>query len=185
MDRTNNKKGPLAQPAFWFAIAIFVFGMLIPNYYLWSANVPVLENLNRIQGILVHQKVSNRRGWKVGLAHGDDLMSFTCSDRIGLRHTCYADRMKLSDHEDWEGRLATVWWYEQPIYLFTTQRRLVQVDIGDTTFLEAEHLLFNLCAVSLVQESQSGAPSRQFGAPKQLAAMIFTKPVHIVDSSSF
>jgi len=137
-NKKNKKKGLLVQPATWFVTAILVFGTLIPNYYLWSARVPAHENLSRTQGILVHEKVSNRKGWKVGLASGDDLMSFTCSDRIGQRHTCYADRMKLSDHEELEGRFATVWWFEEPIYFFTTQKRLVQLDIGDTNLISQQ-----------------------------------------------
>lgn len=135
----NGKKASLLKRSgAWVFIPGIIFLMLIPKFYVWDAELPETDNLNKIEGKLVHRKISNRKGWKVGVEHKDEVQYFTCGHGVGASHTCYANRMRLSEHEGLEGSHATIWWYEQPIYLFAVQERLVRLDVSGRTVISRE-----------------------------------------------
>ncbi|PPK49869.1 hypothetical protein BY454_1471 [Marinobacter persicus] len=50
-------------------------------------------------------------------------------------YNCYSGHMGLHEKEGLEGRGVTVWWYEQPVYLFLKQNRLVRLDVSGKTIV--------------------------------------------------
>ncbi len=131
----RKKLGLFKRSGAWLFIPAIVFLMIVPKFYIWIAEIPETDGLNKIEGVLVHQKISNRKGWKVGVKNDSGIKYFTCGYGVGARHTCYTNRLRLSDHEGLEGAYVKVWWYEQPIYLFSDQNRLVRLDVSGRTIV--------------------------------------------------
>lgn len=133
--KENKRIRLLKRSGAWVFIPAIVFLMMVPKFYVWIAEVPEADGLNKVEGTLVHKKISSRKGWKVGIRNGPEIHYFTCGYGSGAKHTCHANRAKLSDYEGLEGANATVWWYEQPIYLFSEQKRLVRLDVSGRTII--------------------------------------------------
>ncbi|MFC0702238.1 hypothetical protein [Marinobacter persicus] len=119
----------------WLFVPIMVLFVVIPKFYVWVAEVPSLDELKIYKGFVYNKKVSSRKGWKVGVRNGKETKLFTCGSGLGAMYNCYSGHVGLHEKEGLEGRSVTVWWYEQPVYLFLEQNRLVRLDVSGETIV--------------------------------------------------
>lgn len=108
-------------------LPIYVFLILIPLYYEATAKIPAQNDLHVSRGALTH-KWTGKQGALIGLTFQDGTIHyFTCSSGSFSRsHDCFLDVHAL---ERLAGKPAVVWWFEQPIYPFSTQHRLARLEV--------------------------------------------------------
>jgi hypothetical protein len=113
----------------YFVLAlIFVFLILIPLGYTWRAEIPPSHQLRVTAGTLTYQEIGKRGNRLTGIETKSGTFYFTCSKG---KYGSYPDCLfPLSEYEKLSGKPATVWWFEQPVYLFSTQKRLVRLDVS-------------------------------------------------------
>jgi len=133
-----NLFGLIKKSGVWLFFPAILFLMVIPKLYVWTAEVPEIDSLYKIEGSLIHKKISNRKGWVVGVQSGSKSYYFTCGYGVGARHTCYVNRLKLPDYKSIDGASSEIWWYEQPVYLFYDQKRLARLDVSGRTIISIE-----------------------------------------------
>lgn len=108
---------------------ICVFVLLIPDFYEWTAEIPPFEQLQIASGDLTYQKVGkNKNEWLTGLKSASGETYFTCAAGIG-HPDCL---LPVSEYTRLAGKPTTIWWFEQPVYLFVTHKRAVRLVVdGD------------------------------------------------------
>lgn len=108
----------------WLLIPIYLFAVLIPLYYEATAEIPPTEKLHVTDGMLVIKWIPRRREL-TGLQNEAGNIYFTC--RIGVfskKNNCIST---FDEAKKLVGKRATIWWFEQTIFPFSTQRRLVRL----------------------------------------------------------
>lgn len=120
---------------------IYVFVILIPLLYERNTRIPEMGELLQTNGNLICKEIGNRGDYLTGVKIVDGQPQFfTCSGgSFGARPDCFGPRVdkcqKLS------GKQTTVWWFEQPVYLFSTQKRLVRLAVDGKEEISRERTM--------------------------------------------
>lgn len=109
------------------SLLLYLHMIFIPLVYEWRPAVPPMAQLQVARGELTFQDVG--KGDRLtGIKSATGTTFFSCATgKIG-HPNCLFD---LGDYEKLAGKQATLWWYEQPIYLFTTQKRVVRLIVNE------------------------------------------------------
>ena len=130
------RKLKLISASSWLVVPIYVFGVLIPMSYTVFSRIPDHDSLINQDGVLISHKLLKGDS-KIGLKTLDGNLYFTCRASFGLNHKCLSkERAELM-----VGRSAEVWWFEQKIYPFFTQRRLVRLVVDGEEIIGAAKTL--------------------------------------------
>jgi hypothetical protein len=113
-----------------FAIFFIVF-TLIPAYHTYTWNVPPDEKLFKAEGELFFEPVLGG-GSYTGLKTKEGKIMFTCETTIGKNDDCIWDNAIKSSIQ---GKQATVYWYRQRYFLWFHRDRLVELWIGNDSFV--------------------------------------------------
>lgn len=109
-------------------VPFYIFVIFIPNYYTWIADIPLIEGLQVTSGEFTYQNVGNRGNKLTGIKTASGTIYFSCSrGKFGENPDCL---FPMSEYERLAGQPATVWWYEQQVNLFDTQKRVVRLVIA-------------------------------------------------------
>lgn len=135
----------------YFALVlIYVFFVLIPLSYTWRATIPPPDQLQVTSGELAYKDVGKRGNRLTGIETASGTIFFTCAKgKFGAYPDCIFPK---TEYEKLAGQPATVWWFEQPIYLFSTQNRLVRLVVA------REEKMSYVKAVHLTEEAAKSAP---------------------------
>lgn len=106
---------------------LYVFFVLIPSSYSALAEIPPLDRLQVTSGELTYQEVGKRGDRLTGIKVGSETIFFTCAPEKFVHPNCLVSK---TEYENLAGKSATVWWFDQPIYLFSTQKRLVRLVVA-------------------------------------------------------
>jgi len=90
--------------------------------YSYFTKIPDYNSLINQSGVLIWHKLLKGDS-KIGLKTIDGNQYFTCRADLGMKHKC----LPKDQAELLVGRSAEVWWFEQKVYPFFTQRRLVSL----------------------------------------------------------
>lgn len=138
-ERTKNPSSPSPPPRYnaknirniriGYVLSILIFtGMIfIPDIYTLRAKIPPFEELQVTSGEFTYQDVGKRGEKLTGIRTTSGVIYFTCATFKFDHPDCF----HMSEYEKLVGKPSTVWWYEQPIYLFMTQKKLVQLIVAD------------------------------------------------------
>jgi len=117
----------------------YVFIIFIPLAYTWLAEIPPFQQLQVISGELTYKDVGKRGDRLTGVKTGAGAVFFTCSDgKFGEAPDCL---FPYNEYEELSGSPVTVWWFEQPVYPFVTQNKLVQLVVDGEEKLSYEKTL--------------------------------------------
>ena len=108
-------------------IPLWMFMILIPFSCTWWAEIPPFEQLQMTSGELTYQDVGKRGDRLTGIKSESSTIFFTCAEGKFFHPDCL---FPMAEYEKLSGKPATVWWYEQPVYLFSTQKRLVRMVVA-------------------------------------------------------
>lgn len=108
-------------------VPLYVFAILLPFGYTWRAEIPPPDQLQVITGELTHQDVGRGGDRLTGLKTASGTLYFSCATAKFDHPNC----LKPPEYERLQGKVATVWWFEQPIYPFIKQKRLVRLLADD------------------------------------------------------
>jgi hypothetical protein len=110
----------------WCLVPIYLVLVVLPLYCEWTSEIPPLQSLRRIDGILTYKLVSGRAGTLVGVTTESGTRYYTCRTGLfGSKHDCgnfYFDRI-----QPLAGKPVSVWWFDQTVYPFSNQQRLVRL----------------------------------------------------------
>jgi hypothetical protein len=121
------KRKPQGQ---WLALTFYIFVLVIPLFYEYRTEIPPDETLIKTEGVFFYKHAGRRRGYIVELSDGEKKENFTCRENMFLGiHTCFYP--EDLDFGVFNGKTATVWWFDQEIYPFVHQRRLVRLAMND------------------------------------------------------
>ena len=129
----------------WVVLTVFVFYILIPNLYVWTASIPDNDHLRTDSGVLSSRRTSGY-GYLTELEKHSGTIVLTCRNSINGNHDCYFNSQLRNPLV---GKSVTVTWFEQPIYLFSTQNRLVELRVGNKVALSRAKTEANLGSASL------------------------------------
>ncbi|MEE3664566.1 hypothetical protein V2I52_22035 [Brenneria sp. g21c3] len=102
---------------------------IIPLYYSWIAQMPKLEDVYYSSGALVVKKLA-KGDRQIGLKNNGTIEYFSCASSVASRHSGCGIKNELLN--DWAGKNAEIGWFNQPVYLFYSQRKLIWLRIdGD------------------------------------------------------
>lgn len=119
----------------WMLVPIYFFVVAIPLYYEWKTEVPAPEKLVVAEGHLTYQ-LTGKRGPLIGLKENEGTQYYSCKSGLFTNsHNCFVPRETL---ERVAGREATIWWFEQTVYPYTTQRRLVKLVAADEDLVTSD-----------------------------------------------
>ena len=112
--------------ASWLAIAIYFLGVLVPMIYTHHSSIPENIHLKKSDGVLIFNKL--RKGdSKIGINIQNGDLYFTCSAGLyGGKNWC----LSMGDAKALIGKPAEIWWFNQKIYPFVTQKRLVRLMVN-------------------------------------------------------
>lgn len=114
----------------WFVVLVYMFVVGIPSYYEYKVRVPDEDGLYYDQGIYIYDYFGSKKGYMTGVKNKDGINYYTCSYGAGGRHDCM-----LSDfHKELKGQPIKLWWFWQPVYWGSEQRRIVRLQIGGEEF---------------------------------------------------
>lgn len=110
----------------WFVVLVYVFGAGIPGYYEYTVKIPDEVELNYDKGVYVYDYFGSKKGYMTGVKNKDGINYYTCSYGVSGRNDCM-----LSDlHKELKGQPIELWWFWQPVYWGSEQRRIVRLQIG-------------------------------------------------------
>jgi hypothetical protein len=114
----------------WLFPFIYIFFSIIPIYYEYKTEIPPDDALNKTDGKFLYRHIG-KGGYIVEMFDGGGKHSFTCRKNIflGNSHSCLF--IKGDDFSPFNGKAATVWWFDQEIYPFIHQQRLVRLVVND------------------------------------------------------
>jgi len=109
----------------WLIPLVYIFLVLIPDWYELRTTIPSFENLRETQGAFFYKHVG-KRGDLIGIKTelGDKLFTCRLNLTFGNNHDCLSP---LIDLNQLTGKSATVWSFEQEIYPFDKQDRLMKL----------------------------------------------------------
>lgn len=108
--------------------AMYLFLLLIPAAYEWLIEIPSLDGLEVTSGTLLFKKTGTRGDYLTGLHTSSGSIFFTCATRWdGSTHDCL---VRSRPDESLVGKEATVWWFEQPVHLWATRKRLIRLVVA-------------------------------------------------------
>lgn len=117
---------------------IWVFVLFIPFLYEWTAEIPPFDRLQVASGDLTYKKVGkNRNEWLTGLKSATDETYFTCAAGVGHPDCLFP----VSEYTKLAGKPTTIWWFEQPVYLFVTKKRVVRLVVDGEEQISYEKTL--------------------------------------------
>jgi len=103
--------------------------VLIPVYYECQTVIPSEDALSATQGEFFYKHIG-KTGYLVELTTPSGKKLFTCRKNVtlGNRHDCLSLGINAEAEADaLKGKTATAWWFDQEIYPFITQARLVRL----------------------------------------------------------
>jgi len=120
---------------------IYIFGILIPNYYISTAELPEKKDLNVSKGTIVLKRSFNQVH-SIGIKEydSDKKKFFSCTRAYsGRRIICAKNFATSKEVEKFAGKQAEIYWYEQKIFssLFI-RRRMVIINIEGNEMLSYE-----------------------------------------------
>jgi hypothetical protein len=107
-------------------VFIYIFMILVPAYHSLTAHIPPDGELLKAEGQLFFESVP-RKGNYTGLKTPDGDMLFTCENMYFGSKDCIWDSKII---QSIQGRQATVYWFQQPSYLWIQKNRLVELQVG-------------------------------------------------------
>jgi hypothetical protein len=120
----------------WFIIPLYIFIVAIPVCNTLLSEIPPLEQSQIAEGELSYEKVW-RNGKRVVLENINEKSYYTCRDSLfGRSHDC-----SIKNIDDFVGKSATIQWFEQPIYLFFTQRRIIKIIVDGKEIVSRESVV--------------------------------------------
>jgi hypothetical protein len=120
----------------WLIIPMYIFMILIPTYNTLISEIPPLEQSEIAKGEFSY-KQAGRNGKLIVLKNANEKSFYTCRDSIfGGSHDCF-----IKNIDDFAGKPATIRWFEQPIYLSFTQRRIIQIIVDEKEIVSREALV--------------------------------------------
>ena len=120
-------------------IPIYIFIIFIPLAYTWFAEIPPFQQLQITSGELTYKDVGRRGDRLTGVKLDLDTIFFTCAKgKFGAAPDCLSP---YSAYEELAGKPVTVWWFEQPVYLFVSQKRLVRLVVAGEERMSYEKTL--------------------------------------------
>lgn len=119
-------------------VPLWVFMILIPFGYEWWAEIPPFEQLQVTSGELTYQDLGKRGDRMTGIKSASGTDFFTCATGQYDHTDCV---FPMAEYEKLAGKPATVWWYEQPVYLFSTQKRLVRLVVDGEEKMSYERVV--------------------------------------------
>ncbi|MBC2731585.1 hypothetical protein [Thiobacillus sp.] len=131
------------------SMLIYIFVILIPSTYAWLAEVPPQNQLQVMTGKLVYQDGPRRGDKLTGIQAASGTVFFTCSTEKFVHPNCL---FPVTEYKSLSGKLATAWWFEQPIYLLSTQKRLVRLVV------DRKEILSYGKTVDVTKKSAKSAP---------------------------
>ncbi|MCL2141240.1 MAG: hypothetical protein FWH42_06270 [Dehalococcoidia bacterium] len=105
-----------------FAV-MYILLIFIPACYTIFNKIPPLEDLRVATGVFSYKKMGLRFG-NVVILNEDVTNYYTCRVAIGTSHGCFAFNAELLSMV---GKPVQIWWYEQKLYFWYSQRRLVRL----------------------------------------------------------
>lgn len=115
------------------SILIYVFIVLIPLFYTWIAKIPTFDQLQVASGELTYKNVGkNGNDYLTGIKNITGVTYFSCasgmsSSMFGGHPDCL---FPVAEYPKLAGKPATIWWFEQPVYLFVTHKHLVRLVVA-------------------------------------------------------
>ncbi|MDR3221259.1 MAG: hypothetical protein LBU46_04515, partial [Candidatus Accumulibacter sp.] len=99
-------------------------------YYEYKTEIPPDDALQKMEGTFFNKHIG-KAGYLVELTSGEVKETFTCRENLilGNRHDCLW--AKGNDFSLFDGKVAIVWWFDQEIYPFIHQRRLVRLVVDN------------------------------------------------------
>lgn len=123
----------------WILVAGFVLLGAIPAYYPITAKLPPLGEVRMTEGHIL-LKNTGKRGYMIGVRTAEGNAYFTCSPALGLNHDSCSRKLTRRKFPDQEGRYGRFWWFEQSIYPFVTQQRLLRIEIEGQEILSYQEI---------------------------------------------
>lgn len=104
-------------------VPIYMFAVLIPIYYSWSASAPAQSFVNVTSGVFGLAR-AGKSGYIVSIDNQDGRHYFTCRGGLfGGYQSC-----PIPNHGiELVGKEVSLSWFEQPIYIFITQKRILSI----------------------------------------------------------
>lgn len=131
-------------------VLIYIFIVLIPLFYTWHAEIPPLGSLNKTSGKFTYKKIGNKGNYLVGVSSSSSATFFTCAaSKFGAYPDCLQGK---SEYEKLVDQPTTAFWFEQPVYLFSTQKRLVKLIVSGEEKRSYEK------TVTVTRRSKASAP---------------------------
>jgi hypothetical protein len=107
--------------------------VLIPAYSALLSEIPSLEQSKIAEGEFSYAQ-TGKSGNRIMLKIENEKVYFTCREFIHNHHDCFVRNII----NDYVGKHTIVQWFEQPIYLFFTQRRIVRIIVEGKEILARE-----------------------------------------------
>lgn len=150
------------RPWIWISMLLYTGIGLIPQYYAMTSVVPAESDLRVSEGRLKVER-KGKAGYQFRLEEAGVVSNFTCRYWIGGSHdSCgfpwFVKRGTWFDGKDEaereaarkrsyvaqqvarvSGKSATIWWFEQPIYFFHTQRRIARLEVSGEEWVGYEN----------------------------------------------
>jgi hypothetical protein len=125
--------------SYWFVPVFYIFVTLVPSYYEYKTEIPPDEALIKTEGTFFYRHIG-KTGYLVELTNEKGKETFTCRQNmtLGNSHDCL---FAIKQVEFFYGKAATVWWFDQEIYPFIHQRRLVRIIVNDRELVSREETI--------------------------------------------
>lgn len=123
--------------SYFALLAGFLFVIVIPGFYDWTSEIPNLEGLHETEGNFTY-KVTGRHNEDrlMGIITNTGTMYFSCGQGYIAHPDCIHPS---SEYDRLVGKPAQVWWYEQSVYLFMTQKRVGRLVVDGEEKVSYEH----------------------------------------------
>jgi hypothetical protein len=116
-----------ARKSVWLAAPMYVFFYLIPNVYEFRAELPRIEQSQTTNGVFFYEH-TGKGGSSVVIKNSANLREhFSCRSNALVTASC----MRSDIGKALNGKMGSVTWFEQPIYPFVTQRRLLRLVVEE------------------------------------------------------
>jgi len=102
---------------------MYILLIFIPACYTFFNKIPPLEDLQVTTGVFSYKNTGAKLG-KIIILNGDAANYYTCRRTLINKHECYHFDAKL---HSMVGKTTQIWWYEQNLYFWYSQRSLVRL----------------------------------------------------------
>lgn len=137
----------------WGIFFLFFVGFSIltlpPIIYSWGVFFPETKDIKHTKGKFIY-KAAGKGDYVPGIDNSGREEYFGCKKQAGLHHYCINDRELYKKYkgdnleryyfETWKGKDAELSWFNQPVYFFSEQRRLIELTVDGVVVIPAENV---------------------------------------------